>query len=291
VTGQDRLALYTSVAERSASSVIAGYSTSFRAASRLLAPAVRRHVENIYALVRIADEIVDGAAEDARLDREAAAQTLDELERDTATALGRGYSANLVVHAFTATARLTGFGEELTAPFFASMRMDLTRAEHDAESFRRYVHGSAEVVGLMCLHAFEHGRPVDAERTARLEEGARRLGAALQKVNFLRDLAADYESLGRSYFPGVDVPSFTEADKRRILDDIDADLRVSAAVIPELPAGSRRAVALAQGIFAELAARLRRTPADRLLRSRVRVPDPVKLRIAAAAAAGWVPKP
>ena len=291
MTGQDRLALYTSVAERSASSVIAGYSTSFRAASRLLAPNVRRHVENIYALVRIADEIVDGAAEDARLDRDAAAQTLDELERDTRTALARGYSANLVVHAFAATARRTGFGAELTAPFFASMRMDLSRTAHDAESFERYVYGSAEVVGLMCLRAFEEGRPVDATRTARLEEGARRLGAAFQKVNFLRDLAADYEALGRSYFPGVDVPAFTEADKNRILDDIDADLRVSAAAIPELPAGSRRAVALAQGIFAELAARLRRTPADRLLRSRVRVPDPVKLRIAAASAAGWVPKP
>jgi phytoene synthase len=291
VIGKDRLALYTRVAERSASSVIAGYSTSFRAASRLLAPGVRRHVENIYALVRIADEIVDGAAEDARLDRDAAAQTLDELERDTATALRRGYSANLVVHAFAGTARRTGFGDELIAPFFASMRMDLTRTEHDAESFDRYVYGSAEVVGLMCLRAFEDGFPVDPARTARLEEGARRLGAAFQKVNFLRDLAADYEALGRSYFPGVDVVSFRESDKQRILDDIDADLRVSAATIPELPSSARRAVALAQGIFAELAARLRRTPADRLLRTRVRVPDPVKLRIAAAAAAGWVPKP
>jgi phytoene synthase len=291
MTAQDRLTLYTSVAERSASSVIAGYSTSFRAASRLLAPRVRRHVENIYALVRIADEIVDGAAEDARLDRETAAQTLDELERDTAIALARGYSANLVVHAFTATARRTGFGIELTAPFFASMRMDLDRSTHDAESFARYVYGSAEVVGLMCLRAFEEGQPVDPARTARLEAGARRLGAAFQKVNFLRDLAADYEALGRSYFPGVDVPTFTEADKRRILDDIDDDLRASAAVIPELPRSARRAVALAQGIFTELAARMRRTPADRLLRSRARVPNRVKLRIAAAAAAGWVPKP
>ena len=291
MSGEDRLALYSRVAERSASSVIAGYSTSFKAASRLLAPKVRRHVENIYALVRIADEIVDGAAEGAQLDPDTAAQTLDELERDTTTALQRGYSANLVVHAFAGTARQTGFGAELTAPFFASMRMDLTRVEHDADSFARYVYGSAEVVGLMCLRAFEQGRPADAARTARLEEGARRLGAAFQKVNFLRDLAADYEALGRSYFPGVDVTNFTEADKHRILDDIDDDLRVSAAALPELPPGARRGVALAQGIFTELAARLRRTPADRMLRSRVRVPNPVKLRIAAAAAAGRMPKP
>ncbi|MFC0680404.1 phytoene/squalene synthase family protein [Lysobacter korlensis] len=291
MTSPERLALYTRVAERSASTVIAGYSTSFRAASRLLAGDVRQHVENIYALVRIADEIVDGAAEDARLDRETAAQALDELERDTATAIERGYSANLVLHAFAGTARQAGFGTELTAPFYASMRMDLTRAEHDAESFERYVYGSAEVVGLMCLRVFERGRPADPARTARLEEGARRLGAAFQKVNFLRDLAADFEALGRSYFPGVDVARFTEADKHRILDDIDADLHASAATIPELPASARRAVALAQGVFTELAERIRRTPADQLLRSRVRVPDPVKLRIAAAAAAGWVPKP
>jgi phytoene/squalene synthetase len=291
VTGDDRLALYTSVAERSASSVIAGYSTSFRAASRLLAADVRQHVENIYALVRIADEVVDGAAEKAGIGPDAAAETLDELQLETARGIARGYSANLVVHAFARTARAAGFAEELTGPFFASMRMDLTHAEHDPASFDAYVYGSAEVVGLMCLRVFLMGRDGDAATTARLEHGARRLGAAFQKVNFLRDLAADYEALGRSYFPDVDVASFAEDDKNRILDDIDADLRASALTIPELPPGSRRAVALAQGIFADLATRLRRTPADELLRARVRVPDAVKLRIAAAAAAGWVPKP
>ncbi|MEY2848782.1 MAG: hypothetical protein RI885_1447 [Actinomycetota bacterium] len=281
-----RSALYDSVAEQTAAVVIRRYSTSFGLASRLLGGDVRGHVENIYALVRIADEIVDGAAAESGIDPVTVARILNDLERDTDDAMAVGYSANLVVHAFARTARATGFGSELTAPFFASMRADLSATEHDDASFDSYVYGSAEVVGLMCLRAFLLGHTVSETDDATLVTGARRLGAAFQKVNFLRDLAADFEELGRSYFPGVDVTSFTEADKVRLLDDIDADLAVSASVIPMLPLSSRRAVSLAQGLFADLSARLRRTPADELVRTRVRVPNPVKLRIAAAAMAG-----
>jgi phytoene synthase len=285
----NRRSLYDKVAEETASIVIHRYSTSFGLASRLLAPGVRQHVENIYALVRVADEIVDGAAVESGLDTAGAGRQLDALERETETAMAEGFSANLVVHAFALTARETGFATEYTAPFFDSMRTDLTATEHDQESFDRYVYGSAEVVGLMCLRAFLAGVEVSEEQNARFIEGATALGAAFQKVNFLRDLAADFETLGRSYFPGVSVDSFTEQDKIRLLDDIDNDLRVSARTIPELPAGSRRAVALAQGLFAELSVRLRATPADRLRRVRVRVPNPVKARIAAAAAVGRMP--
>jgi phytoene synthase len=281
-----RRALYDRVAEETASVVIRRYSTSFGLASKLLGPGVRQHVENIYALVRVADEIVDGAAVESGLDAAGAARQLDELERETDAAVAEGFSANLVVHAFALTARETGFGTEYTAPFFASMRTDLTATEHDAESFDRYVYGSAEVVGLMCLRAFLQGVPVTPPEEERFVRGARALGAAFQKVNFLRDLAADFETLGRSYFPGVSVDSFTEEDKIRLLDDIDDDLRMSASVIPDLPASSRKAVALAQGLFAELSVRLRATPAEQLRRVRVRVPNPVKLRIAAAALAG-----
>ena len=284
-----RISLYDRVADETASIVIRRYSTSFGLASRLLAAPVRRHVENIYALVRVADEIVDGAATDAGLDALGAAGILNDLERDTEAALIAGFSANLVVHAFARTARESGFGAELTKPFFESMRADLSETEHDAESFDRYVYGSAEVVGLMCLRSFLLGHAISEQTDARLTHGARRLGAAFQKVNFLRDLSADFETLGRSYFPGVAVDSFTEADKNRLLDDIDSDLRESAAVLPLLPNSSRRAVALAQGLFTELAVRLRATPADELVRSRVRVPDPVKLRIAAGAIAGRRP--
>jgi phytoene/squalene synthetase len=281
--------LYDRIAEETASVIIRRYSTSFGLASHLFSSDVRRHVENIYALVRIADEVVDGGARGAGLDALAAARVLNEFERDTEAAIDDGYSANLVIHAFARTAREIGFGAELTRPFFESMRMDLQLSEHDQSSFDAYVYGSAEVVGLMCLRAFLQDRETAPGEVERLASGARRLGAAFQKVNFLRDLSADFTALGRSYFPGVSVSSFSDSDKNRLLDDIDADLREAAAVVPALPRSSRRAVAVAYGIFSELSARLRRTPAELLLRSRVRVPNPVKLRIAADAMAGRIP--
>lgn len=274
-----RLGLYDAVAEQTASVVIRRYSTSFGLASRLLEPGVRQNVENIYALVRVADEIVDGPATEAGLDAVLAARELNELERETHRAMETGFSANLVVHAFARTAIDLDIDTDLTAPFFESMRMDLSEKQHDEESFERYVYGSAEVVGLMCLKAF---RPDDYEA---LVPGARALGAAFQKVNFLRDLAADFDALGRSYFPGLDVERFDEGEKNRLLDDIDADLALAASVIPRLPTGSRRAVALAHALFAELSRRLRATPAATLRSTRIRVPNPVKLRIAAST---WV---
>lgn len=284
-----RLKLYDRVAEDAASIVIRSYSTSFSAASRLLGGEVRQHVENIYALVRVADEIVDGGAEEAGLDLVATTRQLNELERETEHAIEQGFSSNLIVHAFALTAREVSFGAELTAPFFESMRMDLSQKEHDQQSFERYVYGSAEVVGLMCLCAFLHGHEVSDEQRAKFVRGARALGAAFQKVNFLRDLADDFETLGRSYFPGIDVASFTEAEKLRLLDDLDADLR-DAAIGSELPASSKKAVALAHSLFAQLSKRIRATPAAELVRARVRVPDAVKLRLAAAAALGVSPR-
>lgn len=277
------MSLYDRVARQTAGIVIRRYSTSFGLASRLLAREVRQHVENIYSLVRLADEIVDGGAP---IDTATARRELDTLEHQAEQAIGLGFSSNLVVHAFALTAREVGFGTELTAPFFESMRTDLERTEHDAASFERYVHGSAEVVGLMCLRAFLTDEPDAFER---LTPGARALGAAFQKVNFLRDLASDHATLGRSYFPGVDVAAFDEATKVRLLDDIDADLAVSAAVIPQLPRSSRRAVSLAHSLFAELSRRLRSTPARMLVATRVRVPNAVKARLALAAALGGRP--
>ena len=281
------MSLYDSVAQQTASIVIRRYSTSFGLASRLLGPGVRQHVENIYALVRVADEIVDGSGTQAGLDLLATGQALNALEAETGLAIELGFSSNLVVHAFALTARQTGFGSELTAPFFESMRTDLTETEHDQESFDRYVYGSAEVVGLMCLRAFVLNERVDD--LPALEDAARALGAAFQKVNFLRDLKADFDALGRSYFPGVSVESFDESDKNRLLDDIDADLATSASVLAQLPRSSRRAVALAQSLFAELSRRLRATPAAQLRSTRVRVPNPVKARLALGAASGRLP--
>jgi phytoene synthase len=286
VTGAPGTSLYDRLADQTASLVIRRYSTSFGMASRLLGAGIRQSVANIYALVRVADEIVDGGAEDAGLDRIQAERMLDAYEAETERALAEGYSADLVVHAFARTARSAGFGVELTRPFFASMRADLSQTAHDADSFAAYVYGSAEVVGLMCLRVFvkDAARPYGADELDTLESGARALGAAFQKVNFLRDLAADHDKLGRSYFPGIDVTRLTEDEKNTLLDDIDADLSRAAATLPLLPRSSRKAVALAQRLFAELSRRLRRTPASALLRTRVRVPDPVKLRIALGAA-------
>lgn len=280
--------LYDRLADQTASLVIRRYSTSFGLASGLLGAGIRQSVANIYALVRVADEIVDGGAAGAGLGRQQVERMLDAYEAETERALGEGYSADLVVHAFARTARDAGFGTELTKPFFASMRADLHETQHDPESFAAYVYGSAEVVGLMCLRVFlkDAPRAHSPEELAILEAGARSLGAAFQKVNFLRDLAADHDKLGRSYFPGIDVTRLTEDEKITVLDDIDADLSRAAATLPLLPRSSRRAVALAHGLFAELSRRLRRTPAELLIRTRVRVPDLVKLRIALGAATG-----
>ncbi|WP_258062166.1 squalene/phytoene synthase family protein [Arthrobacter sp. B0490] len=283
---QDSLTRYDAAAFRTSAEVIRCYSTSFGMAARTLDRPTRASIEAVYALVRVADEIVDGAAAGAGVPPAGVERLLDDLERETEQAMATGYSTNLVVHAFAVTARTTGIGTDLTRPFFASMRADITQREHTQESFDLYVYGSAEVVGLMCLRAFLVGRPVTPEEDAVLVDGARHLGAAFQKINFLRDLAEDFSTLGRSYFPGVRPGSFSEADKIRLLDDIDEDLRISAAALPGLPATPRRAVALAQGLFTELAVRLRRTPAEELLRARIRVPNPVKLRILAQAFTG-----
>ena len=282
--------LYDRVAMEASAVVIRRYSTSFGLASKLLAQPVRQHVENIYALVRLADEVVDGVAAEACLAADAIRSQLDTLEAETNEAMRCGFSTNLVVHAFALTARETGFGEELTAPFYASMRADLSQTAHTPESFERYVYGSAEVVGLMCLKAFLVGHRYSDADDARLVDGARHLGAAFQKINFLRDLAADFTALGRSYFPGVDVDSFTEAQKSAIIDDIQNDLDIACSTLTLLPSSSRRAVVLAQGLFAELTGRLRETPASVLVTTRIRVPNPVKMRIAALAAAGRLPK-
>ena len=283
MAAEQGLALYNTVSRQTSAVLIRNYSTSFGLASRLLAARTRMQIETIYALVRLADEIVDGVAAAAQLSRRDVGLLLDELEADTERALRTGYSTNLVVHAFALTARQTGIGTDLTRPFFASMRADLDQAEHTQASFDEYVYGSAEVVGLMCLQCFLYGRTLPDDQAKRLREGAQRLGAAFQKVNFLRDLAQDFETLGRSYFPGITVAAFSEADKNRILDGIDADLVVSGAAVAELPPSCRAAVALAQELFSELARRLRNTPAEELRTTRIRVPNPVKARIAARA--------
>jgi len=269
--------LYDAVAQRAAAAVIDGYSTSFGWACRLLREPVRTHVRNIYALVRLADEVVDGRG--GSTDPYEAGAVLTALEEETYEALQTGRSTNLVVHAFAITARAVDIGPELLVPFFASMRTDLTVTAHDARSLDAYVYGSAEVVGLMCLKVFVAAPDAHGASYARLSPGARRLGAAFQKVNFLRDLADDHDQLGRTYFPDVDVDHLDDARRDQLLDDIDADLAAAARAAAHLPPSSRSAVLAAHGLFAELSKRLRRTPAAEIRRRRVRVPGPRKAAV------------
>ncbi|MCE4025527.1 squalene/phytoene synthase family protein [Microbacterium sp. Au-Mic1] len=273
MTADTGLALYDRAAARGSAQILVSYSTSFRLASRLCSPVVRADLAAIYALVRVADEIVDGCAAGAGLSPAQCRAVLDGLERELETALHAGYSANLVVHAFAATARATGIGTDLTRPFFASMRRDLTPVvfTHERE-LDEYVYGSAEVVGLMCLASFRRGLELDPVRDARWDRGAIALGSAFQRVNFLRDLGEDADLLGRAYFPGVDPHSFTDAQRDSILDRVDADLSTADAVIGELPSSSRRAVAAAHLLYADLSTRLRRTPAQELVVRRIRIP-------------------
>lgn len=265
---------YDRVAQASAAAVISGYSTSFGWATRLLAQTERGDVRSIYALVRVADEIVDDP--DLGPDPALRRRLLDGLEAETLRTIDSGRSANLVVHAFARVARKHGIDASLIEPFFASMRADLTQTDHTGHSLDEYVYGSAEVVGLMCLRIFIAG---DAAAYERLSPSARRLGSAFQKVNFLRDLADDYDVLGRRYFPQLDPARFSDAHRDELLDDIDDDLAAAAVGIAELPVGSRRAVQAAHALFGALSQRLRRTPASDIRRRRVRVPDSSKAMI------------
>ncbi|WP_372697455.1 phytoene/squalene synthase family protein [Arthrobacter sp. JSM 101049] len=267
------LTRYSDTASRSAGVVISRYSTSFGMACRLLGPAARRHVENIYALVRVADEAVDGAAAAAGLDAAAVGAQLDRLEQEVDTALATGYSTNMVVHAFASTSRLFGIGQDLTGPFFESMRADLTIARHDGTSLDRYIYGSAEVVGLMCLRVFRAMPGAVPGHDDELEAAARSLGSAFQKVNFLRDLAADQDELGRRYLGDG---AFDDAAKTALVAEIRAELAAAGQGMVFLAPGARRAVSLAHGLFSALVEQLDSVPVSHLLRHRVRLSGPGK---------------
>jgi phytoene/squalene synthetase len=249
----------------------------------MLPRSMRRHIESVYAMVRVADEVVDTYRGND------AGTLLDEFERETAEARDRCFSANLVAHAFGATARAVGIDGRQVDPFFASMRMDLTETTHDRESFDRYVHGSAEVVGEMCLAVF-----LNTDRGPRplpdgLAAGARRLGAAYQKVNFLRDLAQDDHQLGRSYFPGVAAATLTDAQLADLVAECRDDLTAAEACLPGLPRRARIAVETTVDIYTRLLDEIAQTPARELVNRRVRVSNPTKVVLAVRNACAWSP--
>lgn len=276
------LADYTAMSRRCAWQVITAYSSSFTLAARLLAPATRPHVAAIYALARVGDEIVDGAG--AHAGPGAPAQQLAAYQAQVDTALAEGFSTDPVVHAFATTARQFGIGADLVDPFFASMAMDLDDdlREHTPETLSRYIYGSAEVIGEMCLRTFAGGAIADDAEAA---AGARALGAAFQKVNFLRDVREDSRELGRNYLPGRNPYVLTTGDVTALADEIDADLAVARGAVLRIPGRDRGAVAACHDIFAELNRRLRAAGPEKIMAGRVSVPDVVKARVVARAVA------
>ncbi|GEK80031.1 phytoene/squalene synthase family protein [Agrococcus baldri] len=279
------LAAYTATARRASGEVIASYSTSFGLASRLLPPTMRGDIGTVYALVRVADEIVDGPGAESGLDAAACHDVLDALEREVERALATGFSADLIVHAFAETARRVGITSEQTAPFFAAMRRDLQPvAFADERELRAYVYGSAEVIGVMCVHCFLGGARLPEAEATRVVRGARALGSAFQVVNFLRDLGADATGLGRAYLPGVDPMRPSDEAVQRVLERLEGELRVARSAVELLPREARPAVIAAHDIFAALGRRIRDTPAAQLPARRISVPSAQKAAIVARAA-------
>ena len=261
--------LYKSVSYKTSKLVTTEYSTSFGLSIRLFSATLRPHIYAVYGLVRIADEIVDS------YDGPGRAKLLSDLEKQTMAAIDLGYSTNPIVHAFALTARTYAIDSALIAPFFESMRMDITPKTFDQALYSSYIYGSAEVVGLMCLKVFTN----DEKLYAKLAKGASKLGAAYQKINFLRDIAADAQGLGRWYFPISSFETFDETAKKSIVRDIEKDLASAAKAISQLPDSSRKAVALSYNYYDELLQKIIHTPAAQLQQKRIRVNNLQKIAL------------
>lgn len=260
--------LYDKVCFGTSRLVTRRYSTSFSIGVRCLGREIRDAVYGVYGFVRIADEIVDTFLDK---DREA---LLDEFEAEYYRALERGISTNPVIHAFCRVVRRYRIDDSLVRAFLGSMRMDLHRNRYTEDELGKYIFGSAEVVGLICLQIFVQG---DRERYRQLEPYARRLGAAFQKVNFLRDLKDDREALHRIYFPQLKNSTLTEEVKKRLLDDIYEDFAQAREGIRRLPDCARLGVYTAYLYYLALARAIAATPCERLSETRIRISNLRKL--------------
>ena len=262
--------LYTNVSYAISRLITIDYSTSFSTSTKLFPKQMQQHIYAIYGLVRIADEIVDTyKGKDSK-------ELLSGLEAEVYAAIRRGYSPNPVVQSFALTAKQFGISRTLIHPFFVSMHMDIEPVEYTKKLYERYIYGSAEVVGLMCLRVFLGGDDVAYKK---LENGARSLGSAYQKVNFLRDLRADYAELGRIYFPGVTFDTFDDTAKRAIVTDIERDFVKAKQAASKLPASSRNAVELSITYYEALLQKISRTPAGVIKQQRIRLNGTAKTRL------------
>ncbi len=262
--------LFHSTSEICSKIVTQRYSTSFASAIRMLHKDLRTPIFNIYGFVRLADEIVDTFHDH---DKE---ELLEQFKAETYESIKRGISLNPVLNSFQRTVNQYNIDLKLVDAFFRSMEMDLSKKVYDVLGYEEYIYGSAEVVGLMCLYVFCEG---DRALYEKLEPSARSLGAAFQKVNFLRDIKADYTGLSRTYFPGCDFNNFTEREKRQIEEDIAADFRAAFEGIKQLPLKARFGVYVAYKYYLSLFKKIKRLKPSSILESRIRIPDFLKAYI------------
>jgi 15-cis-phytoene synthase len=255
---------YTKMTFRISRLITKSYSTSFSSAVRLLDRESRDAIYSIYGFVRFADEIVDSFHDHDKK------YLLEKFEADYYEALKTGISLNPVLHAFQEVVKKYRIDDNLIQSFLKSMKTDLLKKDFITRSeMEDYVFGSAEVVGLICLRVFVKG---DDSAYSELEKPARKLGAAFQKVNFLRDIKNDTENLGRRYFPEMVNGDFNEETKRAIINDIERDFKESYEGIKKLPKKSRTGVLTAYNYYLRLLGKIRLKPTATVLKKRIRVP-------------------
>ncbi len=266
--------LFNEVSEHCSRITTGKYSTSFSSAINLLHKDLRQPIYNIYGFVRFADEIVDTFHEyDKSL-------LLQEFKKATYEAIERGISLNPILQSFQLTVNEFKIDRSLIEAFLFSMEMDLDKRKYDRNGYEQYIYGSAEVVGLMCLFVFCEGNNAQYEN---LKPYARSLGAAFQKVNFLRDLKADYEGLERVYFPECDFRNFTQADKDSIEADIRKDFNHAFEGVVKLPAKARFGVYVAYKYYFSLFRKIQKLHPKHIMETRIRIPDYGKMLILAKA--------
>ncbi|MCX2720130.1 phytoene/squalene synthase family protein [Lentiprolixibacter aurantiacus] len=258
-------AIFDRVSYECSKVVTESYSTSFALATRMLAPSIRKDIYNIYGFVRFADEIVDTFHDYDKVN------LFKEFEKDLERALDNRISLNPILNAFQQTYHEYAIPKHLVDSFMNSMRMDLTKKDYSThEEYKEYIYGSADVVGLMCLRVFVKGNDKQYED---LKESAMALGSAFQKVNFLRDLKADYEDLSRSYFPNTNLLELDEESKARIVQEIKEDFAMGFEGIVQLPHEAKFGVYTAYKYYFKLLQKLQKTPSLQIKNTRIRVPN------------------
>ncbi|MCB0517751.1 MAG: phytoene/squalene synthase family protein [Lewinellaceae bacterium] len=262
------LELYNTTCHECCRLITNRYSTSFSLGIRVFHKKFRAPIYAVYGYVRFADEIVDTFHGYPK------AELLERFRQETYLAIEEGISLNPVLNAFQEVVNQYGIERELIDAFLDSMEMDLHHSVYGQDMYDKYIYGSAEVVGLMCLRVFCEN---DREMFGHLKAPAQSLGAAFQKINFLRDLKSDYDDRGRVYFPGVDFNNFTAEDKERIELEIKKDFDDALLGIKQLPEGARFGVYLAYVYYLNLFKKIRRTAASKVREQRIRVHDGKKI--------------